>query len=240
MPGYHSILAAGAAFVLLAAPAHAAGDPKGIWFDHNGRGAVEIKDCDSGKGLCGFVVHVKDPKNSKRCGLQILGNVTKDGGGWIYSPERGSRYNVELSRLSGEKLRVVGNAGSRFFSRTFTWNRAPEDIARCDETEEASATDEKKEAANEEAADEQPAKRKTEMPMGNATGSIALIASAKTPTPATDPITDSDKKVTTVKTKKAKVASVQDDDEPTTKKNSDRKCTFRIPYVNRTVKVPCR
>ncbi len=126
--------AAVSAALLISTSALAASDPSGIWFDHNGRGAVEIKQCDSGKGLCGYVVHVKEQRNADRCGLQILGNVTEGGGGWIYSPERKSKYDVALKRLSDDKLRVVGNAGSRFFSRTFTWTRAPDDIARCGET----------------------------------------------------------------------------------------------------------
>ncbi len=141
MPIYaHSAkIAAAAAALLWSASAQAATDPTGIWFDHNGRGAVEIKPCASGKGVCGYVVNVKDPANASRCGLQILGEVTPGGGGWIYSPERKNKYDVELTRLSDDKLRVVGNAGSRFFSRTFTWNRAPDDIARCSETTAAAA-----------------------------------------------------------------------------------------------------
>ncbi len=110
---------------------NAASDPKGIWYDHNGRGAVEIADCTTGKGLCGYVVHVKEKKHSDRCGTQILGNVTENGGGWIYSPSRGRKYTVSLKRLSSSKLRVVGNASSRFFSKTFTWKKAPGDLELC-------------------------------------------------------------------------------------------------------------
>jgi uncharacterized protein (DUF2147 family) len=111
--------------------AYAETDPKGIWLDHDGRGAVEIKDCEKGPGLCGFVVNVKEAKYADRCGLQILGNVTSGGGGWIYSPARGKRYTVSLKRLSDSKLRVVGNASSSFFSKTFTWKLAPADLQLC-------------------------------------------------------------------------------------------------------------
>lgn len=117
--------------LLWSASASAGSDPKGIWFDHNGRGAVEISDCENGRGLCGFVVHVKEARHAKRCGLQILGNVTSNGGGWIYSPSRGRKYTVRLKRLSDSRLRVVGNASSSFFSKTFTWKRAPDDIELC-------------------------------------------------------------------------------------------------------------
>ena len=40
-------------------------------------------------------MHVKEQRNADRCGLQILGNVTEGGGGWIYSPDRGKKvYNA--------------------------------------------------------------------------------------------------------------------------------------------------
>lgn len=120
-----------ATVLVWSASAIAGEDPKGIWFDHNGRGAVEIKDCQKGPGLCGFVVHVKEKKHEDRCGTQILGNVTPSGGGWIYSPSRGKKYTVRISRLNSSKLRVVGNASSSFFSKTFTWKKAPDDIELC-------------------------------------------------------------------------------------------------------------
>lgn len=117
--------------IVSATAVQAASDPKGIWYDHDGRGAVEIADCTTGKGLCGYVVHVKEKKHADRCGMQILGNVTENGGGWIYSPSRGRKYTVSLKRLSDSKLRVVGNASSRFFSKTFTWKKAPGDVELC-------------------------------------------------------------------------------------------------------------
>ncbi|MFZ8528581.1 hypothetical protein ACO1NJ_14760, partial [Staphylococcus aureus] len=48
-------------------------DVKGVWIDHTGRGAVEIIDC--GGRLCGSVVWLRDTKNVKACGVQIIGNV---------------------------------------------------------------------------------------------------------------------------------------------------------------------
>lgn len=109
----------------------AASDPKGIWFDQDRRGAVEINDCTSGRGLCGYVVYVKEKKHADRCGMQILGHVTSSGGGWIYSPTRGRKYTVRLKRLSDSKLRVVGNATSSFFSKTLIWKKAPSDLQLC-------------------------------------------------------------------------------------------------------------
>jgi uncharacterized protein (DUF2147 family) len=243
--------AAIAAAILLATSAHAASDPTGVWLDHNGRGAVEIRACEDGKGLCGYVVHVKEQKNADRCGLQILGHVTPEGGGWIYSPERGSKYDVALKRLSDDKLRVVGNAGSRFFSRTFTWNRAPEDIARCgDTTAAASKPEPERKAAAQEP---QAAAPRQEARPAATSGSAALLAGSsiapRREKAETKPEPESDTKVAAntpaatpkVKTSKAstkntKTASISDDGETGAK----RTCTYRIPYVGRTVSVPCR
>lgn len=114
--------------------AQAASDPLGVWINDTGRGAVEIKRC--GKALCGHVVWVKDGKDTKGCGKQIIGNATPAGpgvwdGGWIYSPERRKTYDVELKPLSNGTLRVTGYAGVRFLSKTMIWKRAPDDLQRC-------------------------------------------------------------------------------------------------------------
>ena len=64
-------LAAQAAFALGAAlvlpelqDAQAAGPPEvGVWINHEGKGAVEIKPC--GPGLCGNIVWLKTPGNDQ-------------------------------------------------------------------------------------------------------------------------------------------------------------------------------
>ncbi|MBA2127330.1 hypothetical protein DLM45_14015 [Hyphomicrobium methylovorum] len=122
--------------------AAAANDPIGIWLNDTGRGAVEIKKC--GDTLCGHVVWVKDTSDSKGCGKQIIGNVASVGGGrwdngWIYSPERGRRYNVEITPLANGTLRVTGYAGMRFLSKTMVWKRAPDNLERCDAVEAKAA-----------------------------------------------------------------------------------------------------
>lgn len=118
-----------------AAQAHAASDPKGIWLDDTGRGAVEIKPC--GGKLCGYVVAVKNANDQKGCGKQIIGDAQQASGGiwdsgWIYSPERRKNYDVEIKPLNDGTLRVVGYAGTKLFSRTMIWRRAPADLQRCD------------------------------------------------------------------------------------------------------------
>ena len=137
--GYRAVAAALAIIGsnIVAPNAFAAGDPTGVWINDTGRGAVEIKPC--GKALCGRVVWVKDTSDTKGCGKQIIGDAESAGGGtwdngWIYSPEKRKNYDVELKPLNNGTLRVVGYAGTKLFSRTMIWTRAPADLKRCGET----------------------------------------------------------------------------------------------------------
>jgi hypothetical protein len=107
-----------------------------------GRGAIEIKHC--GDALCGNVVWVKNAADAKGCGKQIIGNVAAVGGGrwdngWIYSPERGRKYSVELTPLKDGTLRVTGYAGLKFLSKTMIWTRAPENLQLCNRPIDAKA-----------------------------------------------------------------------------------------------------
>ena len=134
-----SLAVAGVAMLGATATAHAANSPMGVWIDHTGRGAVEIKDCGDGK-LCGHVVWVQDTADAKGCGLQILGAVAPVGAGqwdngWIYSPERKQKFTVEVTPLDGERLRVKGYKGIKLLSKTMIWNRAPSDLQRCDKSQ---------------------------------------------------------------------------------------------------------
>jgi len=120
------------------ANAAAASDPTGIWINDTGRGAIEIKPC--GDKLCGNVVWVKNTADAKGCGKQIIGDVVSAGSGhwgngWIYSPERGRKYNVELTPLANGTLRVTGYAGLRFLSKTMIWTRASSDLQLCGQIE---------------------------------------------------------------------------------------------------------
>jgi len=127
-----------AAFAIVAAsagPALAA-EPTGIWIDHTGRGAVEITKC--GSQLCGSIVWLKDNQNHRQaCGLKVIGEVkpVKGGvwdGGWIYDPEEDARYSVEITPVGANSLKIVGYLGSKLFSETMMWQRAPADLKRCD------------------------------------------------------------------------------------------------------------
>ena len=102
----------------------------GIWYDHTGRGAVEIVKC--GSNLCGKLVWLKNASHKEGCGLQILGDVkpVSNGvwdGGWIIDPEKdlNTKYSVELTLVNPKSLKVVGYLGTKFFSETMMWKRAP-------------------------------------------------------------------------------------------------------------------
>ncbi|MGE0698324.1 MAG: DUF2147 domain-containing protein, partial [Hyphomicrobiaceae bacterium] len=119
--------------------------PVGVWIDHTGRGAVEIVPC--GTGLCGRIVWMQQPndktgqplrdklnedrrlRNRTICGLQVIGDLKlmRDGSwdrGWIYDPEQGESFDVELRLRSPDELQVKGYKGLKFLSETFQWRRA--------------------------------------------------------------------------------------------------------------------
>jgi uncharacterized protein (DUF2147 family) len=117
-----------------ASPAFAV-EPTGLWYDHTGRGAVEITKC--GNQLCGRLVWLKDPEHAKQvCGIQILGEVKPIAAGvwdngWIYDPEREAKFSVELTLVGDKALKVVGYMGTKWLSETMMWKRAPMDLKRC-------------------------------------------------------------------------------------------------------------
>ena len=139
-----------------AAAAQSAPDVTGVWIDHTGRGAVEIVAC--GDKLCGYIYWVKDPlskqgkplldiKNPDKrrrgqpiCGTRVLANLARKGpaklgsiwgGGTIYDPEEGEDYDAEIKLVTAENLNVLGYAGLKILSETYTWTRAPADLVRC-------------------------------------------------------------------------------------------------------------
>jgi uncharacterized protein (DUF2147 family) len=112
-------------------------EPMGLWYDHTGRGAVEIVKCNSNL-LCGRLVWLKDPKHKEGCGLQIFGDAKpvatgRWDNGWIIDPEKdvNTKYSVELTLLTPTTLKVVGYLGTKFLGQTMMWQRAPSDLKRC-------------------------------------------------------------------------------------------------------------
>jgi len=114
------------------APAQATGYA-GLWYDDTGRSAIKISNC--GDGLCGRIAWLKNSSHKSACGTSIIGGVEKVGNvydnGWIYDPERGRKFDVELKLLNEKELRVKGYAGSKWLSKTMVWNRAPSNLKLC-------------------------------------------------------------------------------------------------------------
>lgn len=118
--------------------------PLGVWLDHTGRGAVEIVPCAT--ELCGRIVWMKEPidktgkplvdsqnsdqtrRNAPICGLQIIGGLKqqRDGSwdnGWIYDPEQGESFDLEVRLLKDQSLQVKGYKVVKFLNETFKWQR---------------------------------------------------------------------------------------------------------------------
>lgn len=199
MPAYlkwTSLVSATAFALVPLAAATAANDPTGVWFNDTGRGAVEIKPC--GSALCGHVVWVKDTTDTKGCGRQIIGNAAKVGAatwdnGWIYSPEKKQKYDVELKPLSNGTLQVTGYMGTKMFSKTMIWKRAPADLARCGSDAIVAKADPiaKPETAKPKTAAKKPetAKVKPEVKAAPVTAEPKIVPPAPTPAqrPAANP-----------------------------------------------------
>jgi uncharacterized protein (DUF2147 family) len=139
-----------------AAPGDAPMPPEvGLWYNHSGKGAVEIRPCDNSTSrLCGNIVWLKDPngKNGQAlkdgrntrsslrgrpiCGLPVLGSLRRMRGGgwddgWVYDPEVGKTFDAAIKLASRDRLILTGYKGIKLFSKSFTWKRAPNDLPRC-------------------------------------------------------------------------------------------------------------
>ena len=192
-----------------------ASGPLGVWIDHTGRGAVEIKECSG--GLCGRIVWLKDAANSSVCGTQVIGSAKKTASdtwdnGWIFDPDKNARYSVELKTLGTDKLRVMGYMGSKMFNETYTWKRASAELKWCD----APAT-----AATPTPAGGDPKPAPTEVTKNDPTPEPA----AETPPPG--------------KAAKPRMADLEKIAREMLKtKPGGKQCTVNLPYVG-NVKVPC-
>ncbi len=153
-------VAAVVAMTLPIAPTHAQQVPSvppanpinGVWIDDTGGGAIEVAPC--GTRLCGRIVWLKAPidkagrpltddynpqagqRNRPICGLPVIGDLQQQrngawDAGWIYDPKVGKSYDVELKLRSPDRLQVTGYIGTKFFSETFIWTRAPATLPRC-------------------------------------------------------------------------------------------------------------
>jgi uncharacterized protein (DUF2147 family) len=248
-----------------AAAARADNSAAGVWIDHTGRGAVEITDCN-GK-LCGHVAWVDDAKNADQCGKQIIGNVKSVGknkwdNGWIYDPDRGSKYDVELTAIGADKLKVVGYAGTKWLSETYTWKRAPADLKKCngDTAAAAPAANDKPAAADAKKDDDKPSVAKADEPIKldeakSDTNKAESAAKAKPDTVDATPKANDETTETTKaddedtsdepkgRKKNGKVLArlmdeLGDGDGPVKLKRSGKTCKVTAPFVG-VVSFPC-
>ncbi len=151
--GASSALIAAAAVILMTDASAAGPREAGIWYDDTGKGAVQIFEC--GTHLCGRIVWLKDPLNTKGqpltdgynpnpqlrnrpiCGLQVLGGLARqpDGTwdeGWVYDPKVGKSYDAAIQLAGRNKLVLTGYKGLRLLSKSFTWTKAPDTLPSCD------------------------------------------------------------------------------------------------------------
>jgi uncharacterized protein (DUF2147 family) len=152
---------AGASVAVAQAPSPPGAAPPGfagVWLDDTGEGAIEIAPC--GERLCGRIVWLKapndergrpltdgyNPETTKRkrpiCGLPVIGDLKRQANGawdagWIYDPKEGKSYDVEIKMRSPDRLQVTGYIGTKFFSESFIWTRAPTTLPRCTTTSAA-------------------------------------------------------------------------------------------------------
>ena len=124
----------------------------GLWLDHEGKAAIEIARCD--RNLCGTIVWLKEPTDkdgkpwadilnadvSKRksliCGLPVMGELKRETngdwtGGWIYDPEQGRRFNVEVLPKDEKSVTLFAFDKERARSETMVWTRLPDNSPRC-------------------------------------------------------------------------------------------------------------
>lgn len=262
-----SITALALATLTVSSTSSFAADPTGVWLDERGRGAIEITQC--GDQLCGHVVWVKNANDKGGCGKQILGDVDQVSTstwnkGWIYSPERQKKYNVELKLLKNDRLQVTGYAGIKYFSETMIWTKAPSDLGRCEQVAKL-APDTKAEPTpkNIQPESQQPAAKATE-PSAAEPQSSPPASRVEKPRSATRaaPETETKTKTAAVTPKVAKNAVDQPkatakaappkadnapvkvspnlNDLPIKKyfeKTADGRCKLNLPWVN--VDLPC-
>ncbi len=238
-----------------------ADDATGLWIDHTGRGAVEITD--GGGKLCGRVAWVDDAKNADQYGKEIIGNVKSVGknkwdNGWIYDPDRDSKYDVELTLVGTDKLKVMGYAGSKWLSETYTWKRAPADLKKCGDTGDSAAAttapaskDEPEKTAKADDSRREPAASsnddvqldavKPETDKGAAAKSEPKDEETATAEPEDDSSADEPKgrKKNAGKVLARIMDELGNGDGPIKVKRTGKTCKVTVPYVDMVVSVPC-
>lgn len=116
-----------AAFMLAAFTAPAlAQDVTGTWARENGESRVRFAKC--GEAICGTVVWLKNPAESKsKVGQRVFFDMKPNGAntwaGKAFNPEDGKTYSGKMN-LSGNALTTAGCVAGGLICRSVSWSRA--------------------------------------------------------------------------------------------------------------------
>ena len=102
-----------------------AGDVSGVWLRDTGASKIRFAPC--GAALCGHLVWLKDPENTKaKVGDRIYYDMKANGEnawyGSAYNPEDGKTYTGKMA-LSGGTLTTKGCTLGGIICRGVTWTR---------------------------------------------------------------------------------------------------------------------
>ena len=114
------------AMALAGATGALAQDATGTWLRETGESRVRIAKC--GEALCGTVVWLKNPAESKsKIGQRVFYDMMPNGAnawaGKAFNPEDGKTYSGKMS-LSGGTLTTAGCVAGGFICRSVSWSRA--------------------------------------------------------------------------------------------------------------------
>ncbi|MCU0820734.1 MAG: DUF2147 domain-containing protein [Beijerinckiaceae bacterium] len=123
-----TLLALGAAAIgALALPgAASAQEVLGTWLRENGESRIRLAKC--GDAICGTVVWLKNPAESKsKVGQRVFYDMKPNGSnswaGQAFNPEDGKTYSGKMT-LSGNSLTTAGCVAGGWICRSVSWARA--------------------------------------------------------------------------------------------------------------------
>ncbi|MBN8535284.1 MAG: DUF2147 domain-containing protein [Rhizobiales bacterium] len=120
-----AVAAAFSGLAALSAPALAQ-DVTGTWLRENGESRVRFAKC--GEAMCGTVVWLKNPAESKsKVGQRVFYDMVASGAnawtGKAFNPEDGKTYSGKMT-LSGNSLTTAGCVAGGWICRSANWSRS--------------------------------------------------------------------------------------------------------------------
>ena len=155
------------------------------------------------------------------------------------TPTRDAKYDVELTPVGSDTLRVMGYSGTKWLSETMTWKRAPADLQKCTKSAAAAAPAAKTDAT---AAATKPAaepKADVKAEAKTETKSDAKAAEAEPNKDAAAPATDEPRAKTAKKSGKGEAAAKIAEALNLRKTDGGRTCKIDVPFLDATVAFPC-